>query len=211
MLRNAQVTEGQKLEIGGILVKRLIDFSLLLPKWEKFYKKTYGRKYDFSGIFVPQADDIFAWPICMASDISAEDWLSAGKDQLPFWKYTDKKLDDLIDASFGRDGWEEDYIVRLRANEEADDDLRNISAIKIAEMGINTATLKERLALGRFLYWYDRKLIDKRVVTLLSGSRYSDGDVPGVYWHGGKLRVGRYNPGVAHDGLRARRAVSLIF
>ena len=243
MLRNARITDGQKLGIGGIFITRFddilhgmpneaaqdyienadrfvedvrrgiflvsaIDFPLWLSKWEKFYKKIFGRKYDFSGISIPQADDIFAWPVCMAGDISAEDWLSAGNDPLPFWKYTNKKLDDVLDFSFGRDGWDRQYIVRFKANEEADEDLKNISAIKIAELGINTGALKERLALGRFLYW-DRKLIlDKEVITFCAGSRDSDGVVPGVGWDGDELRVRWYHPDDAYDDLRPRQVVS---
>lgn len=243
MSGNAQITDGQKLGIGGIFVTRLedilrgmskeaaqvylgdadrfvmdvrrgiisisaIDFSLWFSKWERFYKKIYGRKYDFSGIPIPQADNIFAWPVFMAGDIPAEDWLSSGKDRLPFWKYTGKKLDDVLDLSFGRDDWDRQYIARFKANEEADEDLKNISAIKITEMGINTATVKERLALGRFLYW-DRKLIlDRRMITFCTGSRDSGGGVPGVSWFVDELVVGWYAPDHAYPSLRSRQAVS---
>jgi hypothetical protein len=245
MSGNAQITDGQKLTIGGIFITRLddilrgmsheaaqgyvgkadklvedvrrgifpvtaIDFSLWLSKWEKFYKKIFGRKYDFAGISIPQAEDVFAWPVCMAGDIPAEDWLNAGKDPLPFWKYTSKKLDDVLDLSFGRDGWTKQYIVRFKANEEADEDLKNISAIKIAEMGINTGALKERLALGRFLYWDKEIILDRKTITLCSGSRCSVGSVPCVDWREnlGKVFVHWYEPGYADVLLRSLRAVS---
>ena len=248
MSGNAQITEGQKLEIGGIFVRRLddilrgmpqdvaqnyigtsggadkfvedvrrgifpataIDFSPWLSKWEKFYKKIFGRKYDFSGIPFPPADDVFTWTLCMAGDIPAEDWLSAGKNPFPFWKYTGKKLDEVLDLSFGRDGWNHQYIARLKANEEADEDLKDISAIKIAEMKINTATLRERLAIGRFLYWDRGLILDKKYITLCAGSRYSDGYVPFVSWFEshGRVVVDWDRPGDANDFLRSRRAVS---
>lgn len=242
MSGNAQITEGQKLGIGGIFITRLndicygmsneaaqsyignadkfvknvrkgifpasaIDFSLWLSKWEKFYKKIFGRKYDFSGLSIPQAEDIFVWPVCMAGDISAEDWLNVGKDPLPFWKYTSEKLDKVLDLSFGRDGWTSQYIVRFKANEEADEDLKNISAIKIAEMGINTAALKERLALGRFLDWNRKLILDRIFITLCAGSRYSDGSVPRVGWDGGKLCVDWFPLDRARPGLPSRQVV----
>ena len=206
-----RIVEGQIAQLTvsrGVILATAIDFSLWLAKWEKFYKKVYGRKYDFSGISIPQADDIFAWPVCMAGDIPAEDWLSAGKDPFPFWKYTTEKLDDVIDFSFGRDGLARQYIVRFKANTEADEELKNISANKIAEMGINTGSLKERLALGRFLSW-DRSLtLDKETFTLCTGSRDSGGGVPDVDWGDGRLRVRWCAPDEADPHLRSRQAVS---
>lgn len=44
----------------------------------------------------------------------------------------------------------------------------------------------------------------------VSGSRYSDGNVPNVNWnsYNGKLNVNRYSPGNANSNLRARSEVS---
>ena len=221
MSGNAQITDKLVEDVRrGIFPVTAIDFSLWLSKWEKFYKKIFGRKYDFSGIPLPPADDVFAWMLCVAGDIPAEDWLSAGKDPLPSWKYTSRKLDEVLDLSFGRDGWNHQYIARLKANEEADEDLKDISAIKIAEMKINTATLKERLAIGRFLYWDRGLILDKKYIikyitlykkyiTLCTASRFSDGNVPYVRWDDdfGRLIVYWYEPGYAHGNLRSRRVV----
>lgn len=42
----------------------------------------------------------------------------------------------------------------------------------------------------------------------ITGSRYSDGNVPNVNWNDGKMNVNWYNPGNANDNLRARSEVS---
>ena len=196
--------------IPSITPVSAIDFSLWLSKWEKFYKRIFGRKYDFSGIPIPQAEDIFAWLICMPGDVSAEDFLSAGKNPPVFWKWTNKPLDSVLNLSFGRDGWTHPHIVRIKANAEADEDLKNISAIKVVEMSINTAGLKERLAIGRFLYWDKGLILDQKTVTYCTGSRYSDGDVPHVYFDPltGRVLVGSWDPSFADDFMRSRQAVS---
>jgi len=198
---------------GEITLKRKreiipIDFGPWLADWERFYRKTFGHKYDFSGIVIPETDDIFAWPICLAGDISTEDWLSAGKNPPFNWKWTDKRLDDVIDLSFGRDGWDKQYITRLKANVEADEDLKNLSANQIAGRKINTAGLRERLAIGRFLYWRDKIILDQQAITLCVGSRFDGGRVPVVDWNGGKLLVYWFYPGFAFPLLRSRQAVS---
>ncbi|OGZ33314.1 MAG: hypothetical protein A2174_01070 [Candidatus Portnoybacteria bacterium RBG_13_41_18] len=114
----------------------------------------------------------------------------------------------MLDLSFGRDGWDYQYIVRIRDNEEADKDMKNISAIKIAEMKINTVAVKERLAIGRFLYWDRRLILDRRTWTLCTGSRCTGGVVPVVDFNDGEVSVGWCYPGDADDDLRARQAVS---
>jgi len=194
----------------GIFGAFAVDFSQWLSKWESFYKKIFGQKYDFSGISVPQGEDVFAWLICMAGDIPAEDWLSKGKNPPPFWKWTDRKLEDVLDLSFGRDGWNKQYIVRAKANLEADEDLKNLSAIQIAERKINSLGLRERLALGRFLYWDKEVILDRNTLTLCADSRYSDGDVPDVDFNldDGWVDVYWYNPDNRDDSLRVREAVS---
>ncbi|HCX27692.1 MAG TPA: hypothetical protein DHI91_00955, partial [Candidatus Portnoybacteria bacterium] len=39
----------------------------------------------------------------------------------------------------------------------------------------------------------------------LTGSRYSDGNVPNVNWNDGKLNVNWYNPDKADPNLRSRQ------
>jgi len=188
----------------------LSDYSSVFSGWEKFYWKIFGLKTDFSGASVPEASGEFSWFVCVPEGFTAEQAFSGDEKQFDFWKYTDKPLDDVLNPSFGRDAWKQSYIVRCRQNYEADEDLKNLSANKIAEQQINTLTLKERLLLGRFIYWKERKHLDVNNVTLCAGSRYSDGYVPYVGWceYCGRLRVGWYGPGFAVIILRSRQAVS---
>lgn len=255
---NAQkITEGQKFEIGGGIVKNIPQilegvpfniaqeftetgtlknifreavlkycqekgaevvagakrksnpFSNILSAQEKFYREEFGKKCDFAGLVIPEAEKIFAWLTCMTEKIGIEELLSGGKNPQPFWKYTNKPLDEVVDLKFGRDGHKNPYIFRAKANVEADENLKDISANKIAELGIVTIGLKERLALGRFLYWFRKKkmILDRNVWTYCAGSRDSDGRVPRVrfYPHAGKVDVDGCDPGGADPSVRSRQ------
>ncbi|OGI23578.1 MAG: hypothetical protein A3E91_02845 [Candidatus Moranbacteria bacterium RIFCSPHIGHO2_12_FULL_40_10] len=200
-------------ELKKISVKKKPNlFSKILSAQERFYKEEFGKKCDFAGLIIPDAKKIFAWLMCMTEKVGIEELLSGGKNPQPSWKYTNSPLDKVINLEFGRDGHKEPYIFRAKANIEADGNLKNISANKIAEIGIKTMGLKERLALGRFLYWFRKKkiILDAVNWTLSSGSRFSDGGVPGVddLPDAGGVGVSRFAAGVAGSRLRSREVVS---
>lgn len=187
------------------------DYPKILADYERYYWRIHGLKTDFSGVNIPVADNAqFPWFVCRPENFFAERVYSGGKKLYPKWKWTDKSLDHVLDFSFGRDGKKEPYIVRFRANWEADENLANLSAIKIAEKGINTTCLTERLILGDFLYWKFRKHLDIQNWTLCSGSRYSNGSVPSVCWNRryDGLDVDECGPDGADDDLRSREVVS---
>ncbi len=189
------------------------DFSQIKSQWKRFYKEVFGIRADFSQLTVPEADSVYSLLVINYPKVTLTDLHSGGKDPQLNWKYTDQKLDDVIDWQFGRDAiaQKQAYIVRVRANNEADEDMKNISAKKIDTKSINTITLKERLLLGRFLWWSEQVILDKKFVTLCSGSRFTDGHVPSVDWDDGEVIVNWYHFEIAFDVLRARRAVSLPF
>ncbi|MFH2014127.1 MAG: hypothetical protein ABIJ17_04145 [Patescibacteria group bacterium] len=190
-----------------------LDYSIILNDWEKFFFKVHNLKVDFAGVSIPKADDNdFSWFACSPENFSTERAFSGGKKLSGRWKWTKESLDDVLDLSFGRDSKKDPYIVRFRANLEANQDetLKNLSADQIKEKGINTGTLKERILLGDFILWRFKKHLDMKSWTLCSGSRYSDGFVPDVSWHSDydKFSVYYYHPVSADPSLRARRVVS---
>lgn len=189
-------------------IDKKINFSPILADWEKYYLKIHRLKVDFSGIKIPEADDNFSWLICRPEKFFAERAFSGGKQLYPRWKCTDKSLDNALNMSFGRDGKVEPYIVRVRPNWEADEDLKNLSANQIAESKTDTLCLTERLLLGDFLYWKHRKHLDVDTVTLCACSRCSGGSVPSVRWGSGKTRVYWYVTDFADDFLRSRQQFS---
>jgi len=104
------------------------------------------------------------------------------------------------------------YLVKFRRNVEADEEFANKSANDLAkgEKEIKGITLLERLLLELGYFMATKEHLDVNDVTLCSGSRDSDGDVPSVYWYADyrKLFVLWGSPDHSHSSLRARAVVS---
>jgi hypothetical protein len=102
------------------------------------------------------------------------------------------------------------YLIRFAKNVEADEELKNQSANMLAEAGTKGITLLERLLLGMAYFVATGEHLDVKNITLCSGSRDSDGDVPSVRWDvdGRRVYVRWHHPGRGFGNLRARAAVS---
>jgi len=102
------------------------------------------------------------------------------------------------------------YLIGFAKNVEADEQNKGKSARKLAEEGHKGITLLERLFLELGYFLATGKHLDIQKLTLCSGSRNSDGDVPGVYWNSdySKVYVNWYGLDDAYDDLRSRSAVS---
>lgn len=197
------------LNIGKVSKDELADLSIwdLKKLYSLYYQQVYGLFVDFPDELMPEASDEFAWPVCRLGIISAEASFNGGKLNLPRCKWTDKVLDSVLKLDLGRDAWIHSFIVRVRPNWEADEDLKNLSGNDIENKRIDVLMLPERLELGNFLNWLTGDYLDRNTITL-TGSRYTDGLVPGVHQVGDKVDVDRYLPRPASDRLRFRQAVS---
>ena len=102
------------------------------------------------------------------------------------------------------------YSVSFKANIEADPELANKSADTLKAENVNGITLIERLLLEVAYFMATGKHLDEKNVTLCSGSRSSDGGVPGVDWNSGnrEVYVGWYFSDYSDSNLRARAVVS---
>lgn len=98
------------------------------------------------------------------------------------------------------------YLISCKAIIEADEENKNLSANMLTNRGFRGLTLLERLLLELAYYLATTKHLDITNVTLCSGSRLSDGDVPGVSWstNSCEVYVSWYDPDCRSDNLRAR-------
>lgn len=167
--------------------------------------------FSFANVPIPNDPGGYTWPICVPahSVLGDEVALFGGKRQYKITYRYANNMDAAIDHTFGRDAWDKPYIVRVRPNDEADKDMKNMSAEDILAQSINTLTFRERALLQRFLLWKENRILDKNVITLCSGSRYSDGHVPVLYWYDDGVFVYWFLLDKALDYLRACRAVSV--
>lgn len=111
------------------------------------------------------------------------------------------------DRDANRDG---SYAVSFKKNIEADPEFAGKSANDLARMEVKGITLLERLLLELAYFLQTNQHLDVQNVTLCSGSRLSDGDVPDVRWDadGRGLYVRWFNPSHSNSSLRARAVVS---
>ena len=198
--------EDLRQEMVSITGERVEGNSLehLKQDWQKFYQEIFNIETDFSQISTPEKQEGFERLLILAKGMKAQQLFDKCKELFLTWKYTEKDLDVTSD----RNADEGAYAIWVREVQEADEQLKNLSANNIKEKNITAETLEERL-LDEIKYFKQTgKHLDVENVTLCAGSHDSDGNVPGVDFHGGAVYVLRDGSDVHVGRLRARQAVS---
>lgn len=211
----AAVSTGSSNNNGGIspyIAAPLLNTEAFIADWQEFCR-LHGMKMNNPSFKLPLVTPGFNWGVWVPKGMTPQRAYGIAASMFPCWKWCgERSLDEVIDFSRetrSASAWQ--YVVWCRDRVEADEELKNISALQIAERQINTLGLTETLLLHGWFYWKSGdKHLDVKNISLCPASRYSGGDVPGVYWDGysGKLHVDRYNPGGADGILRFRQAVS---
>lgn len=101
------------------------------------------------------------------------------------------------------------YAIWVRDDDGPDRDLMGLSANEITARGLKTLTILERMLLELVYHKETGQHLDTRTFTLCSGSRDSDGCVPGACWRDDKFWVRWCNPGCGDPYIGARQAVTL--
>lgn len=178
-----------------------------LSAWQARYLGI-GIKKDFSKLHIPERPEGFSRLIVVVKELKISGLITELKKKMNFWLYSDlKELDKVKDIVQRPDG---DYAIWVRDCQEADEELKNLSADDIQREGTNTETLKERF-LHEWAYHDETgKHLDVENWTICASSRDPDGNVPGVYWHPGygKVRVYWNCSNYRNSYGRARQAVS---
>ena len=206
-LQNGVITPGQ---LGKFLKKEdpfiIGDYLEIIAEWEKFYKKYFDLGCDFSSVHVPEKP-AGKYRLLIVGDISLEKLYVKCKELFPCWRWTNDDLDKIVVWN-ERDAKESVYAIWVKDVVEADEDLKNLSADDIKGRGLMTETLAERFIHGLMFFDETSKHLDIKNLTLCTGSRCADGDVPDVSWCGdGEMHVHRYHPDRRNVHLRARSAV----
>lgn len=206
-----------KLRKGSITERQLDRFlkkedpfaapDSIVGEWQEFYRDVFDWDTDFSNLAIPPERNGSSWLIIIAKGLTMNLAFQRLTERTATWRYTN----DLDKAVVKNDREPTaDYAIRIRDRVEADEENKNLSANQLKEKGIPGITLLERLILGLFYFWKSRgKHLDLKTVTLCSGSRCSDGSVPGVDLHSvGRVCVGWCDSDHRDGSLRARSVVS---
>ncbi|MDD5341423.1 MAG: hypothetical protein PHC97_03230 [Patescibacteria group bacterium] len=200
-----QLIEGKQIFEAKKIPKLAVDVSSLVREWQDFYRQVYGIEADFSSLRIPEHQKGFDRLIIVVPGMTPQRLYDKCKEMFPCWKWTEADLDKIVTSD--RTAKTGAYAVWFRDRVEADEEMESLSANTLKKRGIVGTTLEERFLYEQKYFLETVKHPDINNVTLCSGSRYSDGDVPYVYWGDGRMRVGGCSPGNSHDNLRSRSVV----
>ena len=181
---------------------RMPDISAIFADWQEFWADL--GQFDFSNIKVPQMITGFTRAIIVPQGHTLSREYELCKALFPCWRWVED-LDGAVTENEREP--KESYLIWVRDREEADEELKNLSANDIKRKKLTTQTLLERMIHERKFFKETGRHLDTQTWTLCSGSRFSDGDVPSVSWFVGEMRVDSYDPDSFDDNLRARQVV----
>ncbi len=173
--------------------------------WQKFYQSAFGVEIDFTGVGVPEQPDGNYRLLFIAKGFTPNKVYDAWK--FPKWRYNDN-LDKVVTVN--KRSATESYAIWVLAGDEPDAEFLGKSTNQ-ADPGMEIGmTLLERMIFESKYFAETGKHLDIKGVTFCSGSRDSDGCVPGVDWGtSGKVYVNWYSLGNSNAKDGVRRAVTL--
>ncbi len=189
--------------------------SALRAYWEKLYHDNYGLEADFSEVYVPLLPTEGRWRYIFIlrgltmnhATVVYKKIITTHDAEWNLWKYADD-LDASVTDNIRTSA--ESYAICVRDEPEPDKQFLGKStrdADPDKKIGV---TLLERLVHGAVHFIETKKHLDTIGVTLCTGSRFSDGRVPGVYWSSvsREVCVSWYSVGFAFSVYGLRTAVS---
>lgn len=185
------------------------DYSAeLIFEWVSFYRRVFGREFDFSNVFILEKPNVGHWRLLIIADLTLRQLYAKCKERFDCkYQWINYDLDEEVTWS-ERDAKNGAYAIWVKDEIEANEELKSLSAKAIKVKNITTETLAERLIHGFKFFDETGKHLDVQSWTLCTGSRFYDDNVPSVGWSDGKMDVGKYDTDVAFDDQRSRQVVS---
>ena len=201
----ANARSGKAQEIVG-LFRSVLDLDPI-AFWQKFYQDFCDLETDFSQAGVPDPVGDFTLVLGIPEGLTPNRIYEPCARHFKCWRYADD-----LDAIITHNDREptKSYFIKVRDRQEADEELKNLSANDIKTRCLTTETLTERLVHEAVYYYRTGEHLDVSNITLCSGSRNQDGSVPDVDWRRlfGRVHVSCYFSGGSSGILRSRQVVS---
>ena len=178
-----------------------------LARWQSIFDEA-DITCDTSKVKIPDQQPGFDRLIIIPKGLTMNKTVEILRTKCDVWLYADD-LDKAITKN-DRSNKKATYAIWVRDRIEADEEYKNMSAKQIAEQGIDGITVLERLLYELMYFTETGKPLDVKCLTLCTGSRDADGNVPHVCWTPGhcKVRAGWSYPDNSDVNLRARAVVS---
>ncbi len=197
-----------KIRLENFIASTMRELSIPLPlvEWCNFYRDEFGIELNLSNLVIPLKREGCDCLLIIASGITIEQVFQKCKSKFGAWKCTDTDLDQAVPTNDRTNS--ETYAIWVRDRQKADEELMNKSANQLAQEKIPGITLLERLIYELKYFKETGKHLDINSWALCSGSRYTGGDVPSVFWSDVKLVVYWADVDGADDCLHSREVVS---
>ena len=190
------------------IVKVFINKGNDLEAWDNFYGKYFKIPFSFTGLMIPPKPTEGNWRLLVIlKGLTNNQVYDDCKKQFACYKYADD-LDTAVPTN-ERDPRNCSYAIWVRDTVEADDVHKDKSANMVAKEELATETLLERMIHELVYFSETGKHLDVKNVTLCSGSRNSDSNVPSADWYDGKFRVHGRSTDDRVESLRVREVVAV--
>ncbi len=185
---------GRKTELAREIRKVLVGEEIIANneptdirgEWKEFYREELSMDVDLADVKIPDDPGGFDRVIVVAKNLTIAQIVATCRKHFKVWPYRD----DLGEAVTENERTPvSSYAIRVRDRDEADEELKNLSANKIRAMNLKTETLLERSVHELKYFKETGKHLDVDNLTLCAGSRFDDGGVPGVRWSYGSVRL----------------------
>ncbi|MEA1929524.1 MAG: hypothetical protein U9M92_01385 [Patescibacteria group bacterium] len=183
-----------------------MDVASQIGRWRQLFAEV-DIQIDVDSVQIPDRRPGFDRLIVVPSGLTLNRLVEILRQKFTVWLWAE----DLDSAVVNNDRSNtQAYAIWVRDRIEADEELKNLSAVMLAKQGVRGQTLMERLLHEWVYFSRTRQHLDVKNVTLCSASRDSDGGVPRVYWGTGdrRLQVNWCGAGGRDDDLRPRAVVS---
>ncbi|MFH1170376.1 MAG: hypothetical protein V1704_02355 [Candidatus Vogelbacteria bacterium] len=179
-----------------------------LMSWCRLFKDLFGLEIDPTTVSIPEPKDGFGRLIVVPQGLMLNQILGVCRKRFDNVYSVYNNLDQQVTVNDRTSV--QTYAIWIRNRVEADEEFSNFSADQLKEKDVLGVTLMERLLLELKYHSETGEHLDIENITLCSGSRDSDGNVPDVNWNrdNRKLYVNSHNPRNRNANLRARQEVS---
>ena len=155
-------------------------FAAVRTEWEKFYLDHCNIVVDFSEVTIPTKPSEGSWRLIFVSQgLTMNVILAVMRAKFKAWVYAED-LDGNVPTNTRTSV--QSYAKWVRDGVEPDEEYLGKTTRDADMTGTIGMTLLERLVLGVKHFVETGKHLDIKGWTICTGSRYSDGSVPFVYW-----------------------------
>ncbi len=157
------------------------EFADTRAEWEKFYLDLFKIYADFSTVRIPGKPTEGSWRLVFIwAGLTMNQTLAVMRAKFKVWTYVED-LDASVTVNTRTSATS--YAIWVRDGVEPDEKYLGQSTRQADPTGKVGMTLLERMVLGLKYFVETGKHLDEKGITFCAGSRYSDGDIPFVYFY----------------------------